>query len=129
MAGFVRDWLRAAAILVADSPLYRRLHRVVTLVFLEWTPVLLRLVMVLLLIAKRQVSPLLLALEVAMVLAIGTGLAGRGAAAVLMLPAMLAARTIRSDVWFVCLLLVLVLGTGRLSLWSPERRLFQRDAG
>ncbi len=124
LAGFARDWLRAADIVPESSSLYRGAARIGRLV-LDWLPLPLRAASAAALAALAWASAPLMA---APALALLLGAAGRAAALALVL--LSALRLIPLDgAALAGVLSLLILGTGRWSVWSPERRLFARNAG
>ena len=96
--------------------------------FLRRVPLSVRAAVAALYLLDRRPGPLA-PVEGALVACVAAGVAGRGCAVLLLVPAMLTEVGARPDLWFALVLLLVILGTGELSLWAPERKLFARDAG
>jgi CDP-diacylglycerol--glycerol-3-phosphate 3-phosphatidyltransferase len=155
LLSFSRDWLVVSGALDAQSPVYTAARRTVRRVLLGWLPVMIRLLIPVLLIpavwenvahyhpldpgfpAGPSPSELIKLASVGVELLAGgmivLGVASRTAALLILVPLALAisAQGMRPiDGWrLMAVILVLVLGSGRLSLWQPEERAFSQRAG
>ncbi len=133
LGGFVRDWLAVTGVLDRTSPGYRRAERLFSLAALEALPLALRAAIVastaLVLPAASPLARWLLGLSA---LAAACGLFGRLFALALAACALFALpwETAREGAWplFVSAILMVLCGTGPLSLWKPETLLFARKA-
>ena len=150
LASFIRDGMVAAGVVDPASPVYQRWRGWARRILLRWLPLLLRLGLISalaialpqLLTPPESLMVLGLGRAVALLFALilgGTGLAmamgwaGRFMAFVAVFPlgltvALDGLTPIRS-VLVICILGILMLGTGRGSLWQPSDRVFARRAG
>lgn len=156
LASFARDWLVVSGLANPASEGYRRARSLARKVLLRWVPVPARAVTVLSLVAEvsrnavrlpaqamlfqqaglpfgERVVEIFLILEGFGAVLIGLGIAGRGAAFMLLFPVgftiVAAGLTDGSAVLLSGVLTVVILGTGAFSLWQPEDRIFTRRLG
>ena len=131
-ASFSRDWLVVSGALDPDGARYLAARQSAKSLLLGWLPPLLRAVLGIVLAAELLSGhvPLLIFGLGVLILA---GIAGRISALVLLLPLAL---IILQDglnaavaVLLVCAVSILILGTGKFSLWKPEEQVFSRRAG
>ncbi|MCO6453182.1 MAG: CDP-alcohol phosphatidyltransferase family protein [Caldilineales bacterium] len=153
---FTRDWLVASGSLSPDSSRYLALRRNLKSIFLDWLPLPIRILTVLALVAvvfdsalnfetfARSlalfgipsavfVAAIFILIEVAALPFLLLGVAGRFVALLALIPlgfTMVVAMNVSDGLSAImgCVYLF-VFGTGRCSLWEPERRLFGKRAG
>ena len=147
-AGFTRDWLVVSGALDPHSARYQRWRNDLRIVLLQWVPLVVRLILVLalgvmilswleLLESDFSGAPephtLTVLLLVGGTLMIALGLAGRIAAFVMIFPLSFTIIEVGLKPVLITMLLavlvILLLGTGALSLWQPEKRIFGRRWG
>ncbi len=139
---FIRDWLVVSGMIHPEASLYVRLRAAAKRVFLSWLPLPLRLGVFIsgAAIVASQLHPamglaegLSVAVETIALLSIALGLVGRLGAFVLLFPIGLSFvekdLTPSTAFLLVTTLLILILGTGALSLAKPEERFLARRAG
>jgi len=156
LVSFARDWLVVSGVVDPASEGYRRARSLARTVLLRWVPVPARAVTGLCLVAEvsrkavrlpaqavlfqqaglpfgEQTVGIFLILEGLGALLICLGIAGRAAAFMLVFPIgftiVAAGLTPDARLLLSGVLSVLILGTGRLSLWQPEDRIFTRRLG
>lgn len=156
LASFSRDWLVVSGVIDPQGAGYARARSWARAALLRWLPVPGRLILVLSLASSivgkltnypREVAIfseagfpfaegvvlLFSTLEGGLAVLIGLGVAGRAAAFLLVFPIGLTivagGLDAESGISLAGLLLILILGTGALSLWQPEDRIFTRRLG
>jgi CDP-diacylglycerol--glycerol-3-phosphate 3-phosphatidyltransferase len=156
LASFGRDWLVVLGWLDPLSRSYLEIRNKLKMVLLNWMPIILRLALGVILIpelmtnilarsefsgsfslfvgpAKETILTALLLIEGAALLLILIGFAARAGAFLLLFPLGLtivgSAMTAPRAIALVCNLLILILGSGSLSLWKPEEALFRNRPG
>lgn len=153
---FLRDWLVVSGSIDPSSRQYERLRRQLKSLLLDFFPVLVRLALALALLPRVwvkinaytvvvdqfagfgyrypfQVVLIFAAIELLTLVCIFFGVAGRFAAFLLIFPIGFTltgtGQDLQGSVLLVTDLLVLILGTGRLSLWKPSEKVFAKRAG
>ena len=147
LASFTRDWLVVSGAVDPQGERYVRWRMSVRSILLRWLPLPVRTLLVLTLMQQwaggsahlaealvlRDSAWQLILLEAILGAMIGLGIAGRAAAFVLLFPVGLSiafggfnpSRALALG----GVLTILILGTGKFSLWQPEESLFSRRAG
>lgn len=150
-ASFARDWLVVSGIIDAGGAQYLRLREVARTAALDWTASGSRVFLFLSLGTislqfltdpggwvsaqpfRPAVAQIFALVQLGVMLAVASGFMGRTAALVGLFPIGLTTIAVglipERGFALIGLLLVLILGTGRLSLWKPEERWFRRRAG
>lgn len=147
LASFTRDWLMVSGAIEPHGERYVRWRMQARSVLLRWVPLPVRALLVLTLILqsadgsarlgdalilRESVWPLI-TLEAFLGVVIGLGIAGRAAAFVLLFPVGLSIAfgefNPNRALALGGALTMLILGTGKFSLWQPEESLFSRRAG
>ena len=147
LASFMRDWLVVSGAVDPHGEHYARWRMRARSILLLWIPLPVRAMLVLtfiqqwaggnaqlaeLLVLRDSVWPLIL-LETVLGVMIGLGIAGRAAAFVLLFPVGLSIAFggfgPSGALALGGALTILILGTGKFSLWQPEESLFSRRAG
>jgi CDP-diacylglycerol--glycerol-3-phosphate 3-phosphatidyltransferase len=156
LASFARDWLVVSGAVDPDGHAYQRARLFLKGLFSDWIPVAARVLLPLLILPVARIhlsefkqalagpvgeglpfaSSLLLLfglLEIGTLVLILSGTAARTAALVLIVPVGLTISVIEMEaIWgyrLVGILIILILGSGRYSLWEPEASRFGRRAG
>jgi CDP-diacylglycerol--glycerol-3-phosphate 3-phosphatidyltransferase len=148
LGSFLRDWLAVCGLVSVVSPAYRSVNRWMGIVLFQWAPVLIRLFAALVFAAavlsgrlsgpSAAAEPAAVAPAVAATVAAGlsvllllAGVAGRLFSLVLiaLLTLGMPGFLFTAFFWmlFVLAHLILLLGTGKFSLWKPEELVFHRD--
>jgi CDP-diacylglycerol--glycerol-3-phosphate 3-phosphatidyltransferase len=147
-AGFTRDWLVVSGALDPKSARYLRWRRDLRLILLQWFPLAMRISLVLALsamiltwldllggpyVAAPLPDTFTVLLLVLGTLMIALGLAGRIAAFLMIFPLSFTIIDVGLrpvlTMMLLAVLAILLLGTGALSLWKPEKRIFGRRWG